>query len=170
MDLNPAAERAFGRPRETAVGRVLADLLIPPALRERHRLGLQRYLETGEARVLGRRVEMPALRADGTEFPAEATVAAVPGGPRPIFIGTLRDVTEARRARDRHRIDRPAGERPEAAAALIDARPGRTGRAPDRRGWSHAQSSARSLRSATWRAGVRAAKRRTRSPPRALCS
>ncbi|HXH05309.1 MAG TPA: PAS domain S-box protein [Vicinamibacterales bacterium] len=100
VDLNPAAERAFGRPRETAVGRVLADLLIPPALRERHRLGLQRYLETGEARVLGRRVEMPALRADGTEFPAELTVVAVPGGPRPIFIGTLRDVTEARRARE----------------------------------------------------------------------
>ncbi|HXH06610.1 MAG TPA: PAS domain S-box protein, partial [Vicinamibacterales bacterium] len=98
VDLNPAAERTFGCPREAAVGRPLADLIIPEPLRERHRLGLARYLATGMARVLGRRIEMPARRADGSEFPAELTVVAVPGRERPLFVGSLRDLTEVKRA------------------------------------------------------------------------
>jgi len=49
----------------------MADVIIPPSLREEHRRGLARYLATGEPRVLGRRIEMIAIRADGSEFPAE---------------------------------------------------------------------------------------------------
>src|SRR4051794_13231353 len=50
LSFNPAAERTFGYTAGEAVGRELAELIVPPSLRERHRAGLRRYLETGEAR------------------------------------------------------------------------------------------------------------------------
>jgi PAS domain S-box-containing protein len=68
-EFNPAAERTFGYRRHEVLGRQLADIIVPPALRERHRQGFARYLATGEARVLGQRIEMTALRPMGTNFP-----------------------------------------------------------------------------------------------------
>jgi len=53
VEFNPAAERVFGFTREEAAGKELAELIIPPSLRERHRQGLQRYSKTGERPVLG---------------------------------------------------------------------------------------------------------------------
>jgi PAS domain-containing protein len=47
-EFNPAAERTFGFAREDVIGKQLADVIIPPALREQHRMGLERYLATGE--------------------------------------------------------------------------------------------------------------------------
>src|SRR5437870_5203656 len=66
IEFNPAAERLLGHPRTTAVGQLMADLIIPPSLRERHHRGLAHYLATGEGPVLGQRLEMIALHADGT--------------------------------------------------------------------------------------------------------
>src|SRR5438046_9260486 len=71
VEFNPAAERVFGFTREEAVGKELAELIIPASLRERHRHGLQRYLKTGEGPVLGRRIEINAVRADGPEILVE---------------------------------------------------------------------------------------------------
>ena len=71
VEFNPAAEQTFGYRREQVIGRQLADFIIPPSLRERHRHGMAHYLATGEGPVLGKRLELPALRADGTEFPVE---------------------------------------------------------------------------------------------------
>src|SRR5687768_337662 len=68
-DFNAAAERTFGYQRSDILGRLMADLIIPPVLRERHRQGFARYLETGHGVVLNRRLEMTAMRADGTELP-----------------------------------------------------------------------------------------------------
>ena len=68
VEFNPAAERTFGYRREDVVGRQLADAIIPPSLREKHRQGLARYLATGEPRLIGRRVEMTAVRADGSRI------------------------------------------------------------------------------------------------------
>ena len=93
-EFNPAAERTFGHRREDVMGRRLGDIIVPPSLRERHRLGLERYLATGEARVIGRRVEMTAMRADGSEFPVELTVTRIPSDGPPSFTGYLRDITE----------------------------------------------------------------------------
>src|SRR5439155_25500979 len=71
VEWNPAAERTFGYPRGQAVGREMADLIVPPRLREQHHRGLAHFLSTGEGPVLGRRIELPALRADGGEFSCE---------------------------------------------------------------------------------------------------
>jgi signal transduction histidine kinase len=73
-------------------------MFLPPSAREAHRRGLARYLATGQTRVLDRRIEVTAMRAGGSEFPAELTVtrAGLPGAP--AFIGYVRDITERRRA------------------------------------------------------------------------
>jgi PAS domain S-box-containing protein len=99
-EFNPAAERIFGYRRNEVLGKQLADVIIPPSLREKHRLGLARYLATGEARVMGRRVEMTAVRADGSEFPVEIAITRIPLDGLPSFTGYLRDITERKRAID----------------------------------------------------------------------
>ncbi len=93
-EFNPAAEHSFGYRRDEVLGKHLADVVIPPALREQHRQGFARYLATGEARVLGRRIEMTAIRADGSEFPVELAIIRTPLDGPPSFTGFLRDITE----------------------------------------------------------------------------
>ena len=97
-EFNPAAERTFGYRRDEVLGRHLADVIIPPSLREKHRQGFARYLATGEARVLGKRIEMTAVRADGSEFPVELAITRIPLEGPPSFTGYLRDITERKRA------------------------------------------------------------------------
>ena len=99
-EFNPAAERTFGYRRDEVVGRQLADAIIPPSLREKHRQGLARYLATGEARLIGRRVEMTAVRADGSEFPVELAISRIPLEGPPSFTCYLRDITERKATED----------------------------------------------------------------------
>jgi len=98
-EFNPAAEDTFGYRRDEVLGKHLADVVIPPSLREKHRRGFARYLATGEARVLGKRIEMTAVRADGSEFPVELAITRIPLEGPPSFTGYLRDITERNRAR-----------------------------------------------------------------------
>lgn len=91
-DWNPAAERAFGRTRSEVIGLELAELVIPGALRDAHRNGLRRYVETGEPSILHRRLELSALRQDGQEFPIELTVTQAPETAPPLFVGFIRDL------------------------------------------------------------------------------
>jgi PAS domain S-box-containing protein len=92
-EFNPAAERTFGYGRDQVIGRHLGEVIVPPALREQHRVGFARYLATGEAHVLGRRMEMAAVRADGSEFPVELAITRIPLDGPPAFTGYLRDIT-----------------------------------------------------------------------------
>jgi len=97
MEVNQATERTFGYAASEMVGEDLAELIIPPALREPHRRGLERYVTTGQGRMVGHPVELPAMRADGSELPVEIAITRpqLPGPP--IFTGYLRDVTERKR-------------------------------------------------------------------------
>jgi PAS domain S-box-containing protein len=99
-EFNPAAERTFGHRRADVVGKHLADVIIPPPLRGEHQRGLARFVATGEARVIGRRVEMTAVRADGSEFPVELAITRIPLDGPPSFTGYLRDITERKRAEE----------------------------------------------------------------------
>jgi diguanylate cyclase (GGDEF)-like protein/PAS domain S-box-containing protein len=96
VEWNPAAEQAFGYPRGEAVGRELAELIVPPDLRDAHRRGLARYLATGAESVLGRRLELEAVRADGSTLPVELTITRLEH--RPLFVGYIRDITQSRRS------------------------------------------------------------------------
>jgi PAS domain S-box-containing protein len=98
VEFNPAAERTFGHTGEEAVGREMAELIVPPELREQHRRGLARYLAGGTPRVLDRRIEIEAMRADGSRFPVELTITRVGIPGPPVFTAYLRDISERRRA------------------------------------------------------------------------
>ena len=120
LEFNPAAEQAFGWARSQVVGRQLADVIIPPALRAAHRGGLERYLASGETGLLGRRVELGALRADGSEFPVELAVTRIVRDGPPMFTAHLRDITERKRAEaaltaSKERVEEEA----QVAAALL---------------------------------------------------
>ncbi len=93
-DWNPAAEETFGFSRDEALGREVAELIIPGQLRHAHRNALQRHLETGDAAVLNRRLELSALRKDGSEFPVELTITRVFGSHEPMFAGFLREIVD----------------------------------------------------------------------------
>ncbi len=97
-EFNPAAEQIFGYSRAQAIGKSLAELLIPAELRQRHTEGLERYLLTGSGPILGKRLELSALRADGTRFPAELAVVAHQLNQMPSFTAYIRDISERRRA------------------------------------------------------------------------
>jgi PAS domain S-box-containing protein len=95
-DFNPAAERMFGHARAEAVGRDVAQLIIPPRFRESHSRGFAHFLETGDERGLHTRLDLVALRADGTEFPIEITVTRIPSCDPPICTGFIRDISDRR--------------------------------------------------------------------------
>ena len=96
-EFNPAAERLFGYSRRDVVGEEMAAVIIPPDLRDAHRVGLRRWRESGETRVLERRLELRACRRDGSEFPVELTISRFPLRGRTAFIGIVRDITEQKR-------------------------------------------------------------------------
>jgi PAS domain S-box-containing protein len=101
LEWNHHAETTFGWSAEEALGKSLAETIIPPRYREAHRKGVERYLATGEGPILNRRIEIPAIRRDGGEFPVELTVAPTRLGNRVLFTAFVRDITE-RRAAERH--------------------------------------------------------------------
>ena len=97
LEFNPAAERVFGFSRAEAIGQELAALIIPPRMRDQHRQGLARYLETGVGPVIGKRIEIAGLRKDGSEILVELAINAFEIDGSPLFTAYLRDITERRR-------------------------------------------------------------------------
>ena len=93
-EFNPAAERVFGWERADVIGRDVREVLIPEEFRERHGRGLAHHLATGEVTVLDRRIELIALRADGSRIPIELTVTRYGTPQEPIFIAFIRDISE----------------------------------------------------------------------------
>jgi len=98
LAFNAAAEATFGFKASQAIGQNIAGLIVPERLREPYRRGLAHLLETGEGPILGKRVEMPALRASGEEFPVEVAIVANPLRGSICFTATIRDLTDRKRA------------------------------------------------------------------------
>lgn len=94
VDFNPAAELCFGYRAEEVIGRSLEDVVIPPDMRAAHRRGLQHYLATGDGPYLGTRIEVEAMRKDGSILQTELAISVSTGSDGRIFIGYLRDITE----------------------------------------------------------------------------
>jgi PAS domain S-box-containing protein len=100
---NIRAEEMFGYTRSEAVGRILADTLIPERFREAHWQGLHRFRETGEGPVLNKRLELSALRADGSEFPVELTISALAEDDGWSFHAFIADRSESDKAEQERR-------------------------------------------------------------------
>ena len=96
VDLNAAAERMFGYPREKAIGHELAALIVPPDRSEAHRLALRQYDPARPSNIVGHRIELEAVRSDGTRVPVELSVARVDDSDGMLFWGWIRDLTDRR--------------------------------------------------------------------------
>ena len=98
VEFNPAAEATFGWTPEQALGKMMVELIVPPRLRDAHCRGFAHYLATGIGPVLGKRLELAAIRADGTEFPIELAISAIGTTSTPMFTGFIRDITARKEA------------------------------------------------------------------------
>lgn len=95
---NKEAERTFGWTQEEIAGRSLAATIIPERHRAEHERGLEQYRATGQGPVLNKRIEITALRKDGTEIPVELSIAPIRFGDTIMFSGFVRDITERKQA------------------------------------------------------------------------
>ncbi|ALA16829.1 MULTISPECIES: PAS domain S-box protein [Chelatococcus] len=118
VDFNPAAQAIFGYGRGEAIGRPVADLIVPPEYRAAHRAGLAAYLATGDARVLGRRLELSAMLAGGERIPVELAVTDISDGEERIFAAHVRDLRAAKAAEEEIQRQRGALHQKEKLAAL----------------------------------------------------
>jgi diguanylate cyclase (GGDEF)-like protein/PAS domain S-box-containing protein len=105
LEFNPAAERTFGYLRADVIGQELAELIVPPDLREGHRGALARWAREGSSsgkvgRLLGKRLELRGMRSDGSEFPIELAISRLNLDGPPLFTASLRDITERKRAEE----------------------------------------------------------------------
>ncbi len=101
VEINPAAEELFGYTQAEAVGRELAELILPAELRERHREGLKRYMATGRSTLLFERLEMPARRKDGSQLLVQLSITPTRDGSRTLFSGFMRDISHEKEAERR---------------------------------------------------------------------
>lgn len=115
-DWNRRAETMFGWTRAEALGRSVAELIIPPGYRQAHDGGLRRFVATGEGPVLGNRVELSALHRDGTEFPVELTVWSTSSEGQASFNAFVQDISE--RARNQAELERAYASISDAVDAL----------------------------------------------------
>lgn len=88
-----SAQRIFGYTRDEVLGKNLGEVIIPPVHREAHAQGMQRLLESGEPHLIGKLIEITALRRDGTEFPVELTIASIARNGERYFSAFLRDIS-----------------------------------------------------------------------------
>ncbi len=102
---NRLAERTFGWSAFEAIGMPMEHLIVPPALRAKHERGLARYLATGRATVLGRRLELPAIRKDGSALTVEIRIHATEIDGEVTFSAFLHDITDRKQAEEQREHD-----------------------------------------------------------------
>jgi PAS domain S-box-containing protein len=112
---NSQAEQIFGYTAGDALGRSMAETIIPERFRAQHEAGFRRYQETGVSKVLNTRIEIAALRRDGKEFPVELSIAAIREGAEASFCAFVRDITDRRQAAENLRYAKEAAEKANSA-------------------------------------------------------
>jgi diguanylate cyclase (GGDEF)-like protein/PAS domain S-box-containing protein len=100
VEFNPAAERMLGYTREQAIGKSIAEIMIPPSQRDAHIKGHQHYVNTGEKRIFDQRLEMMAMRSDGSEFPVELALTSLHEKGLRLVTGFVRDITDRKKAEE----------------------------------------------------------------------
>ncbi|MDP3898084.1 MAG: PAS domain S-box protein, partial [Mesorhizobium sp.] len=100
IEFNPAAEQMFGWKKSQLLGKSIAHTLVPNEHRNGHVHGMKQYMEGGPGRMIGRRVETRGTDINGETFPIELTISEVKAAGRRLFVGSMRDLRERRRAEE----------------------------------------------------------------------
>ncbi len=119
VDWNPRAEEVFGWRRDEALGRSLAETIVPPRFRDAHTEGLAKFLETGEGPVIDKRLEIAAMRRDGSEFVVEFTVTPIRRGASWVFNAFLHDITSRKEHEQQLQRAKEAAEAASGAKSLF---------------------------------------------------
>lgn len=116
VEFNGAAEAVFGFSRAEALGGDMAEMIVPAHLREMHRNGMARYLETGEQKVIGAgRLRLEGLRKSGEIFPVELSISLSEADGERVFVSFLRDITRELEAEEELRTARDKAQESERA-------------------------------------------------------
>ena len=97
-DWSPQAEQVFGWTRGEVIDRRVSETIIPPEHRSAHTEGLERFKRSGSGPFMNRRLELTALRKDGSRFPIEITITPLLRGTQTEFSAFIRDITERKQA------------------------------------------------------------------------
>jgi PAS domain S-box-containing protein/putative nucleotidyltransferase with HDIG domain len=100
---NPAAEKMFGYPKDQVVGRRVSEMIVPESLCNEHQKGTAHHLTAGMKKLIGRRVEISAKRADQSIFPAEIEVLSVQEKNPAVFMAYVRDISNQKQAEQEQR-------------------------------------------------------------------
>ncbi|MDP9348957.1 MAG: GAF domain-containing protein [Gemmatimonadota bacterium] len=104
LAVNPAVERILGYAPDELIGQSL-EILIPERFREAHRVGIQRYLATGNRNIPWTGVELPALARSGREIPVEIAFGEYLEGGRHVFAGFIQDLSARKREEARRNAE-----------------------------------------------------------------
>lgn len=118
---NPAAERQLGYSREEALGQDMHNLLAPERYREAFRQSFVRFCSSGQGTVIGKVIELSALRKDGVEVPVELSVSAVQMNGRQNAVGILRDISQRKRQEEQSQAEFRRAEAQLAAISQVTA-------------------------------------------------
>lgn len=110
VEFSPVAESMFGYQRNEVLGKPVSEVVIPPRLRQAHSEGMERYHRQGTGPVINTRVEVPAIRRSGEEFPAELTVVPLEIPEGKFFTAFVRDITELKAQQEATENARKAAE------------------------------------------------------------
>ena len=105
---NPAAEKIFGYSSEQVIGRLVSEMIIPQSRRDDHESGVANFAEKGGDKMVGRRVEVTAMRADESLFPAQMEIISVQAEKPPVFFAYIRDISDrklAEQERQKHIVN-----------------------------------------------------------------
>ncbi|MGQ0441911.1 MAG: diguanylate cyclase domain-containing protein, partial [Methylophilaceae bacterium] len=98
VEFNPAAERIFGYKKADVMGKSLSQVMVPPSLRQAHEEKHRQFVMTGKKNIFDRRVELTAMRSDGSEFPVELTLTSLKEVGLPLVTGFIRDISLQKKA------------------------------------------------------------------------
>jgi len=125
---NQVASSLFGWSRSEAIGRRVVDTIVPQRYRAAHSLGLERFLASGEGRILNKPTEITAVDRKGREFPVELQITAIEVEGKRLFGGFLRDISARVRMESALREREAALRRAQAMARLAHVVTGPDGR------------------------------------------
>ena len=118
VEFNPSAQAMLGRSRAEALGRKVGDIIIPERFRAAHDAALERLAAGGAPHILGRRVELAARRADGSELPVEMVLWRTTVGDDTFYTASMFDLTERKRAEQEIERQREALRQSEKLTAM----------------------------------------------------